>query len=155
MLALTVQAAPAQLRLKRLTDPDGSGPSGIWEPPPPMLRPPQVRFLITTLEALRLSPQIPPAALRVKSRIVGVTTPVVVVVVDVVVVVVGGPVTVVVVDVVVVVVVGPVVVVVDVVEAVVVVVDDMVVVVVVVVVVEDDVDAVVVVVVTLPTQAAG
>src|SRR6476659_7448833 len=39
-LAFTVQAAPVQLSAKRLTDPDGSGPSAIWEPPPPMLRPP-------------------------------------------------------------------------------------------------------------------
>src|SRR5262245_11399626 len=38
---------PVQLRVKRLIDPLGTGPSGTSELPPPMLRPPQVRFLRT------------------------------------------------------------------------------------------------------------
>ena len=37
----------SQFRLNRLVDPSGVGPSGMIEPPPPMLSPPQVRVLRT------------------------------------------------------------------------------------------------------------
>ena len=58
--------------------------------PAPMLRPPQVRFLMTTFEPSFVFPQMPPAAVVVKSRNAGSAelNMVVVVVLDVVVVVV-------------------------------------------------------------------
>src|SRR5215468_1424166 len=44
------QAPPAaQLSANRLFEPSGVGPSATMEPPPPMLRPPQVRFLMRVL----------------------------------------------------------------------------------------------------------
>ena len=119
--ALMLQAEPEQLRLKRLCEPSGVGPSGTSELPPPMSRPPQVRLFTTVLLAFIAVPHTPPGARLAKSRVVGCGV-VVVVVVDVVVVVVGAAVVVVVVDVVVVVVLGTVVVVVVVVGAAVVVV---------------------------------
>src|SRR5262245_52588907 len=38
-----VHDGPVQLRVKRLIDPLGTGPSGTSELPPPMLRPPHLR----------------------------------------------------------------------------------------------------------------
>jgi hypothetical protein len=66
-----VQLVPAQLSEKRLIEPSGVGPSATMEPPPPMFRPPQVSVLIRPLDALRVSPQGPPAGERVKSSTVG------------------------------------------------------------------------------------
>src|SRR4029077_4137820 len=68
---LIVQLVPAQLSPKRLVEPSGVGPSPMVEAPPPMLRPPQVRFLTTALLPSRAVPQVPPAAPRAKSRTVG------------------------------------------------------------------------------------
>src|SRR4029453_18122686 len=62
-----VQVGPVQLSVNRLVAPSGVGPSETIEPPPPTLRPPQVRFLIRPPVPLRVSPQMPPAAPVVKS----------------------------------------------------------------------------------------
>src|SRR5262245_60755913 len=83
-----LQLAPVQLSENRLCEPSGVGPSGMREAPAPMLSPPQVRLLMTVFEPSRVSPQLPVAALRTKSRTVG--DAVVVLVVEVVGVVVGG-----------------------------------------------------------------
>src|SRR5262245_13967713 len=80
LFGLTVQAGPTQLRLDRMTAPSGTTPSGAVPPPPPMLRPPQVRFLMKTDVPVRICPHAPPPAPVVKSKIVGVPPPVVVVV---------------------------------------------------------------------------
>src|SRR5262249_5629738 len=64
-----LQAPPAaQLSAYRLAAPSGVGPSATTEPPPPMFRPPQVRFLMRALLPVRVSPQVPPEAPKVKSR---------------------------------------------------------------------------------------
>src|SRR5262249_17971618 len=42
-----VHIEPVQLSANRLVEPSGVGPSGTIEAPPPMLRPPQVRFLMS------------------------------------------------------------------------------------------------------------
>jgi hypothetical protein len=44
-----VQLDPVQLSANRLIEPSGVGPSGMREAPAPMLRPPQVRLLMTAL----------------------------------------------------------------------------------------------------------
>src|SRR5262245_16742977 len=80
LFALTVQAGPTQLSAERMTEPSGTTPSGAVPPPPPMLRPPQVRFLMKTADPLRICPHAPPPAPVVKSKIVGDPPPVVVVV---------------------------------------------------------------------------
>src|SRR5262249_58568205 len=67
----------------------GGGPPCPVEPPPPRLRPPQVRFLTTVLEASIAVPHIPPGTELVNSRLVGGGIVVVVVVLSSVVVVVG------------------------------------------------------------------
>src|SRR5262245_52399233 len=58
----------SQLKLNRLVDPSGVGPSGTIEAPPPMLSPPQVRVFRTVFEMSFTSPHWPPAGRRVKSR---------------------------------------------------------------------------------------
>src|SRR4029450_6559105 len=64
-----VQLRPVQLSANRLIEPSGIGPSGTREAPPPMLRPPQVRFLMTALLASSVLPQnAPPPEPVVKSR---------------------------------------------------------------------------------------
>jgi hypothetical protein len=92
-----VQSVPVQLSVTRLVAPSGVGASWKIEPPPPTLRPPQVRVLISVPLALRVSPQTPPGAPVVNSRnapsggaVVVVVLLVVVLVVEVVVVVVIG-----------------------------------------------------------------
>src|SRR5262249_47404570 len=64
-----VQVEPAQLSENRLVEPSGVGPSATVEKPPPMFRPPQVRFFSTASEESRAVPQVPPAARLVKSRV--------------------------------------------------------------------------------------
>src|SRR5262249_44781800 len=66
-----LQLAPVQLSENRLCEPSGVGPSGMREAPAPMLSPPQVRLLMTVFEPSRVSPQLPVAALRTKSRTAG------------------------------------------------------------------------------------
>src|SRR5262249_62076645 len=64
-----VQLAPVQLSANRLVAPSGDRPSGmrVW-PPPPMFRPPQVRFLMRTLLPSNMLPQVPPGAAGGNSR---------------------------------------------------------------------------------------
>src|SRR5262245_56571321 len=81
LFALTVQAGPTQLSADRMMEPSGTTPSGAVPPPPPMLRPPQVRFLMKTDEPLRICPHAPPPAPVMKSKSLG-EAPVVLVVVD-------------------------------------------------------------------------
>src|SRR5262245_29580937 len=66
-----LQLEPVQVSENRLCEPSGVGPSGMREAPAPMLSPPQVRFLMTAFEASIVLPQVPPGALRTKSRMVG------------------------------------------------------------------------------------
>src|SRR5262245_63862202 len=124
------QAPPAwQTSENWLLEPSGVGPSETVEPPPPMFRPPQLRFLMRALAAFRVLPQVPPGVPVVNSRnapptampliVVVVVEPLIVVVVVeplIVVVVVEPPIVVVVVELLVVVVVVVLVVVVVVVE---------------------------------------
>src|SRR5215472_12852515 len=63
------QAGPQQLIENRLIDPSGVGPSGMMEPPPPMLRPPQVRLLMVPPETSCVVPHVPPGVASVKSRV--------------------------------------------------------------------------------------
>ena len=49
-----VQLLVGQSTANRLVEPSGTAPSGIREAPAPMLRPPQVRFLMTALTAVRI-----------------------------------------------------------------------------------------------------
>ena len=49
-----VQLLVGQSTANRLVEPSGTAPSGMIEAPPPMLRPPQVRFLMTALVAVRI-----------------------------------------------------------------------------------------------------
>src|SRR5262245_46977854 len=62
-----VHDGPAQLRVKRLIDPLGTGPSGTSELPPPMLRPPQPRSLRTVPVPSLTLPQTPPGGVGMKS----------------------------------------------------------------------------------------
>jgi hypothetical protein len=78
-----VQVGPVQLRVNRLVAPSGVGPSGRFEPPPPTLRPPQVRFLMRPPVPFSVLPQMPPGVPVVKSRNAPPTETVVVVEVDV------------------------------------------------------------------------
>src|SRR5262245_52201948 len=80
-----VQLAPVQLSANRLVEPSGVGASGTTVPPPPMFRPPQVRFLMRTLLPSSVLPQTPPGVPVVNSRNAPLTDAVVEVVVDVVV----------------------------------------------------------------------
>jgi hypothetical protein len=57
-----------QVSANRLVEPSGVGPSATVEPPPPMFRPPQVRFLMRPLLAFRMLPQVPPGVPVVNSR---------------------------------------------------------------------------------------
>src|SRR5262249_59937932 len=83
---LLSQAPPAaQLSAYRLVEPSGVGPWPRGGPPPPMFRPPQVRFVMRTLLAFRMLPQVPPGTPVVNSRNAPPTDAVVVVVVEVVV----------------------------------------------------------------------
>jgi hypothetical protein len=63
-----VQLEVGQSTANRLVEPSGIGPSGTRPAPPPRLRPPQVRFLITALLAFSVLPQTPPGMLVVNSR---------------------------------------------------------------------------------------
>src|SRR5215475_2669540 len=54
-----VHIEPVQLSANWLVEPSGIGPSGTIEAPPPMLRPPQVRFLMSAVADCVL-PQVPP-----------------------------------------------------------------------------------------------
>src|SRR5262249_28562419 len=65
-----LQAPPpaAQLSAYTYVAPSGVGPSATIEPPPPMFRPPQVRFLMTVLLASWMLPQTPPGTPVVNSR---------------------------------------------------------------------------------------
>jgi hypothetical protein len=87
-----VQLEPVQLSANRLVEPSGVRASGRMEPPSPMFRPPQVRFLMRTLLPRSVLPQVPPGTPVVKSRNAPPTDMVVVVevVVEVEVAVVGG-----------------------------------------------------------------
>src|SRR5262245_54984400 len=76
------QLAPVQLSENRLCEPSGVGPSGMREAPAPMLSRPQARLLLTVFEPSRVSPQLPVAALRTKSRNAPPTDIIVVVVVE-------------------------------------------------------------------------
>src|SRR5262245_40061475 len=58
----------AQTSENRLFEPSGVGPSATVEPPPPMFRPPQVRFLMRALAPVRVLPQVPPGVPVVNSR---------------------------------------------------------------------------------------
>src|SRR5262245_7313906 len=58
----------AQVSSNRLVEPSGVGASGTTVPPPPMFRPPQVRFLMRTLLPSSVLPQVPPGVPVVKSR---------------------------------------------------------------------------------------
>src|SRR6516162_7739559 len=58
----------SQLRLNRLVDPSGVGPSGTIALPPPMLSPPQVRGFSTVFVMSLMLPHTPPAGRSVKSR---------------------------------------------------------------------------------------
>src|SRR5262245_9141143 len=81
------QAPPAwQTSENRLFEPSGVGPSETTELPPPMFRPPQVRFLMRALAAVRVLPQVPPGVPVVNSRNAPPTAMIVVVVVELVVV---------------------------------------------------------------------
>src|SRR5262249_41694785 len=51
-----------------LVEPSGTAPSGIREAPAPMLRPPQVRFLMTALTAVCICPPVPPGEGGAHSR---------------------------------------------------------------------------------------
>src|SRR5262245_64428675 len=63
------QAPPAwQTSENWLLEPSGVGPSETVEPPPPMFRPPQLRFLMRALAAFRVLPQVPPGVPVVNSR---------------------------------------------------------------------------------------
>jgi hypothetical protein len=74
----TLQTEPAQVLSQaplgeqvsenRLFEPSGVGPSATVEPPPPMFRPPQVRFLMRALAPVRVLPQVPPGVPVVNSR---------------------------------------------------------------------------------------
>jgi hypothetical protein len=66
-----VQLEPVQLSANRLVEPSGIGPSATTEPPPPMFRPPQVRFLMRALLPSSVVPQVPPGVLVLKSSSVG------------------------------------------------------------------------------------
>src|SRR4029450_12645144 len=66
-----VQAGPAQLSVNWLGAPAGGGAPGTIDPPPPTLRPPQVRFLIRPPVPSRVSPQTPPKAPVVNWRLGG------------------------------------------------------------------------------------
>jgi hypothetical protein len=59
---------PAQLSAYRLVAPSGVGPSATTELPPPMFRPPQVRFLMMALLPFRMLPQVSPGVAKVNSR---------------------------------------------------------------------------------------
>jgi len=50
----SVQLLVGQSAANRLVEPSGTAPSGMREAPPPMLRPPQLRFLMTALAAVRI-----------------------------------------------------------------------------------------------------
>src|SRR5262245_35584098 len=77
------QAPPAwQTSENRLFEPSGVGPSETTELPPPMFRPPQVRFLMRALAAVRVLPQVPPGVPVVNSRNAPPTAMIVVVVVE-------------------------------------------------------------------------
>src|SRR5262245_12288104 len=80
-----VQLEVGQWTANRLVEPSGTAPSGMREAPAPMLRPPQVRLLITALVASSVMPQTPPGALVENSRNAPPAVAVVEVVVDVVV----------------------------------------------------------------------
>src|SRR5215468_10576177 len=56
---LMLQLEPVQFRANRLVDPSGVEPSGVADPPPPMLSPPQVRFCRWALAPSLVSPQTP------------------------------------------------------------------------------------------------
>src|SRR5262245_39700680 len=88
-VAVTLQMEPVWLCAHRVVDTSGVEPSGVADPPPPMLSPPQVRFCRCALAPSLVSPQTPVGDPLVKSRMVGDATSVVVVVVDTSVVVVG------------------------------------------------------------------
>jgi hypothetical protein len=64
-----VQFEPVHASEKRLIEPSGVGPSATKEPPPPMLSPPQVRFL-NGPPASRMSPHTPPAGRNENSSVV-------------------------------------------------------------------------------------
>src|SRR5262245_2181285 len=66
-----VQLEPVQLSANRLVEPSGIGPSGTRSAPPPMLRPPQVRFLMRALLPSSVLPQVPLGVLVLKSSSVG------------------------------------------------------------------------------------
>src|SRR5262249_18595895 len=61
-----LQAPPpaAQVSANRLIEPSGVGPSPTRELPPPMFRPPQVRFLMRVLVPSSVLPQMPPGTPR-------------------------------------------------------------------------------------------
>jgi hypothetical protein len=64
-----LQAPPAaQTSEKMLFEPSGVGPSATVEPPPPMFRPPQLRFWMRALAPVRVLPQVPPGVPVVNSR---------------------------------------------------------------------------------------
>jgi len=63
-----VHIEPVQLSENWLIEPSGVGPSPTRELPPPMLRPPQVRFLMTAAEASCVLPQVPPGMPVLNSR---------------------------------------------------------------------------------------
>src|SRR5262245_66523246 len=63
------QAPPAwQTSENWLVEPSGVGPSATVDPPPPMFRPPQVRFLMTALLPFSVLPPVPPGVPGVNSR---------------------------------------------------------------------------------------
>src|SRR5262245_2537577 len=63
-----VQLEPVQLSAYRLVAPSGMKASGMFPMPPPMFRPPQVRFLMRTLLPSSVLPQVPPGVPVVNSR---------------------------------------------------------------------------------------
>src|SRR5262249_3527191 len=77
-----LQLAPVQLSETGLGERGGVGPWERGGAPAPMLSPPQVRLLMTVFEPSRVSPQLPVAALRTKSRNAPPTDIIVVVVVE-------------------------------------------------------------------------
>jgi hypothetical protein len=63
-----LQLSWMQLSENRMVEPPAARPSATIEPPPPMLKPPQLRFLTTVEVSSFTVPQTPPAGAIVKSR---------------------------------------------------------------------------------------
>jgi len=61
-----LQLEPAQLSANRLIEPAGVAPPDTVDPPPPMYRLPQARFLSTALAAFFVLPQMSTTDLRVR-----------------------------------------------------------------------------------------